>query len=252
MLFLNARYWPIIGALSDVIFSLNSSDYHYCVRLYEFAGGAWILVLIASEALLCIRVLALWHSHRRVRFFLATLYLAVLIIGVTCMGWTTGLDFHGVCTTAVNDYVSFSTMETDERLLLGSFSAIAVFELVATCMTLIHAFAISGRQSYGRLMASMYEGNLIYALTMFATSVANILIYGLPLSQGYDGILDVLQGVLHGLLASRIALSLRKAGDLTKSDTMPQSTELANRETVRFAARPNGTVTAGTHQGTTP
>ncbi|KAI6125855.1 hypothetical protein EDD16DRAFT_1556430 [Pisolithus croceorrhizus] len=52
---------------------------------------------------------------------------------------------------------------------------------------------------------------MLYALSLFATSIVNIIFVALPLSGDWHGVFINFQGVLHGVLGSRILFDLQGA-----------------------------------------
>jgi len=72
--------------------------------------------------------------------------------------------------------------------------------------------------------------------TLFAVSVVNTVFFDLHLAQGWTGLLDVFQGVLHGVMASRIVLSLRYTDNCEGAEWLPESLALSSLGTMQFAS----------------
>ncbi|KAG1775768.1 hypothetical protein EV702DRAFT_415293 [Suillus placidus] len=103
---------------------------------------------------------------------------------------------------------------------MGVFISTALFEFTVAAITIYHSMLLRSDDIYTlcTLASTLSNGSLLYALSLFAISVANIVSFSLPVSGGYNGIIDVFQGVLHGVIASRILFDLRDA-DRIKEDS---------------------------------
>ncbi|EIW81605.1 hypothetical protein CONPUDRAFT_144307 [Coniophora puteana RWD-64-598 SS2] len=181
-LFLVVRYLPLVCCLTAIIYALMSLDYFQCVQIYKGSGALLIIIMIATEGLLCLRTVALWYNKRAVKFLLVVLYL---------------------------NAKSQSAAVQEEHILAGSFSAVAFFEFVVVCLTLIHGLATSGFKPSNRLLTSLREGNLLF------------------------------QAVLHGVMASRIILSLQNADSVTGGERLQESVLLRSFAPMQFAPSPD-------------
>ncbi|KAI6111927.1 hypothetical protein EV401DRAFT_2075008 [Pisolithus croceorrhizus] len=138
------------------------------------------------------------------------------------------LKFQNIC--GVTDSSSAIANRLD-KVTVGIFASAALFELVVIVYTILYALrsqASTGRYTAGRLAAAVTHGNMLYALSLFATSIVNIIFVALPvggsyvslneyrlmaqqLSGDWHGVFINFQGVLHGVLGSRILFDLQGA-----------------------------------------
>ncbi|EIW81607.1 hypothetical protein CONPUDRAFT_165706 [Coniophora puteana RWD-64-598 SS2] len=207
-----------------------------CLRLYKLLGTSLLILMITTEGLLCLRTLALWHQHRAVKVAFVSIYIMACTAATVCITLALTFNLDSVCSTSAKNASSSSAEEQIEKVLMGAFSAIAVFEFAVVCSTLLHGFMNSRARPSSRLSVSLRQGNLLYAVTLFVMSVANAVFFDLPLSDGWTGLLDVFQGVLHGVMASRIILSLRNADSLEETERIPESFGMSGIRTMQFAS----------------
>ncbi|KAG2034537.1 hypothetical protein BDR03DRAFT_1001510 [Suillus americanus] len=237
VMFIVARYVPIAWIVSEIYVTLGSYSVETCLTAYRIAGTSLILVTLATEGLLLTRTLALWHNNRKIKRFLLASYLVMFhqfccpegviqwslkitaISIFTCAAMTTPLlESACVLTSSQSDLDAATRLE---RLVMGGFVSVASFELAVATITVYHSMQLCSDDMYTlyKLTSTVLKGNLIYALSLFAITVVNIVSFSLPVqvSGGYGGIIDVFQGVLHGVIASRILFDLRDA-DQSKND----------------------------------
>ncbi|OAX40923.1 hypothetical protein K503DRAFT_565165 [Rhizopogon vinicolor AM-OR11-026] len=221
VLFIIARYSPIAWIINDIYVTLAPQlTMGTCLATYRAAGITIFLMLVATEGLLLIRTLALWHDNRKIKRILLTVYLLVVVSLVTC-GILLEIPLKSVC---VNTSTPSSVKDATrvERLIMGQFVSSALFELTAITATLYHSIRLrsTGVRTVSKLVSTLWKGSFLYALSLLVISVANIATLSLPISDGQNGMLDVFQGVLHGVLASRILFDLRaQAADRNEEHT---------------------------------
>ncbi|OAX40924.1 hypothetical protein K503DRAFT_565430 [Rhizopogon vinicolor AM-OR11-026] len=230
VMFIIARYSPIVWIISDIYATLAPKSLDTCLSSNRAAGVSLILILLATEGLLLIRTLALWHDSWKIRRFLLAVYLFVIVSMVTCNILAISL-LESIC-VPISTPSSVEEAMRVEHLIMGQFVYSALFELTAIAVTLYHSLRhpISMR-AVSKLASTLRRGSLLYALSLLAISVANIVTPSLPLLDGQNGMLDVFQGVLHGVLASRILFELRaqatdRGGELNVEDTYVRSSGL--------------------------
>ncbi|KAJ8587493.1 hypothetical protein M405DRAFT_821552 [Rhizopogon salebrosus TDB-379] len=213
VMFLVARYSPIVWIGSDIYSSV-----------------------VCFSGLLLIRTLVLWHDNPKIKRFLLVTYLLVFVSLVTCSVF--GESFLKSVCVPITTASSVEEAMTLERLIMGQFISSAMFEFTAIIATLYHSIRLgsAGIRTVSRLVSILWKGSLLYALSLLVISVANIITLSSPLSGGKNGILDVLQGVLHGVLASRILFNLRVAADWNEEHSM-QFTSSTPLSRLRFASR---------------
>jgi hypothetical protein len=168
--------------------------------------------MLATEGLLLMRTLALWHNNENVKRFLLASYLLVAISMLTCDVLAVSPNLESVCApTSTESSVDEATRV--EQLIMGMFVSAALFELTVVIVTAYHSITsrATGLRTVNGLVTNLWRGSLLYALSLFAISIANIVSFSLPVSGGQSGIIDVFQGALHGVMASRILFDLRDA-----------------------------------------
>ncbi|KAG0696929.1 hypothetical protein DFH29DRAFT_948983 [Suillus ampliporus] len=234
VMFIITRYAPILWIISEIYVTVAPPSVETCLTTYRTAGAAMALIMVATEGLLLMRTLALWHTHKKIKRFLLTSYLLLAISMLTCDVLAVSPNLKSVCATQS----SVEEATRVERLIMGMFVSAALFELTVVIFTIYHSTMShsTGIRSVSRLVSNLSKGSLLYALSLFAISVANIVSFSLPVSSGQNGIIDVFQGVLHGVMASRILFDLREA-DRNEEDGF-QLTSYIPPSNIQFASQP--------------
>jgi hypothetical protein len=211
VMFIVARYLPIAWIVSEIYVTLGPQSLQMCLTTYRTAGVSLTLIVLASEGLLLMRTLALWHYNKKIKRLILAIYLVIAISIVTCLAIATTL-LKNACVPA-SSQSDLDAATKLERVIMGEFASTAVFEFAVVIITVYHAMQsrFDGIQTRHRLVSTLWKGSLLYALSLFVISLANIVTFALPVSSGYSGIIDVFQGVLHGIIASRILFDLRDA-----------------------------------------
>ncbi|KAG1883924.1 hypothetical protein F4604DRAFT_228674 [Suillus subluteus] len=249
-MFIITRYVPIAWITSEIYVTLGPQSVETCLTTYRTAGGALVLIMAATEGLLLMRTLALWHHNEKIKRFLLASYLLVAISMLTC---AVSPNLESVCApTSTQSSVEEATRV--EHLIMGMFVSAALFELSERLATLpsfdstdeIHAAVViattyhsltlrsAGIGTINKLVSKLWRGSLLYALSLFAISIANIVSFSLPVSSGQSGIIDVFQGVLHGVMASRILFDLRDA-DRSEEDNFQLTSHVPSSD-LQFAS----------------
>ncbi|KAI9462100.1 hypothetical protein HD554DRAFT_2128293 [Boletus coccyginus] len=213
VLYIPTRFFPLIGSLCAVYNALVlTRPLATCIALYRIAEITLFLGMFAAEGLLLIRTMALWSHKRIVCQALMVTYGIVGTVMLVCSIISTTLKFEAICTETTSSVTTaFATRLS--QVTVGMFSSAAFFELVVLALTLLHGYMLrrSGLRTMGNVAASVTQGNIAYTLSIFLTSIANITFFLLPLQDGWNGLLTTFQGVLHGVVASRILFNLRDA-----------------------------------------
>lgn len=212
VMFIITRYAPIAWFVSDIYVTLGPQSVETCLATYRTAGCALVLIMLATEGLLLMRTIALWHNNKRIKRFLLASYLLVATSMLTCDILAVSPNLESVCApTSTQSSVEEATRV--EQLIMGMFVSAALFELTVVIVTTHHSVTSRavGMRTVNGLVLNLWKGSLLYALSLFAISIANIVSFSLPVSAGQSGIIDVFQGVLHGVMASRILFDLRDA-----------------------------------------
>jgi len=213
------RYLPVAAVICAALDSIGPHlETESCLRVYKGLGAILLVLLILSEALLLLRTLALWYDNKWVKAFLIMLYVMVSIIVVVFVALSLSLNLDSVCSTSAATSGSQQAAESVDKSVAkfsgAFFSAVASFELVVLLLTIYHGLSArtAGANTKGRLVNALRQGNLIYASALFTTSIANNVFFLLPISEGFAGLLDIFQVVLHCVMSSRILFDLRDAG----------------------------------------
>ncbi|KAG2340523.1 hypothetical protein BDR05DRAFT_991504 [Suillus weaverae] len=223
VMFIITRYAPIAWIVSEIYVKMVCQSLlgHNQWKWYEFSENhtqsSLFLIMLAAEGLLLMRILALWHNNRKIKLFLWAIY-SLTVISMAICDALVGRLLKSVCvpTSTLNDLEVATKVE---RLIMGKFASTALFELTVITLTIYHSILLrsSGIRSLSKLVSTLLKGSLLYALSLLAISAVNIVSFALPVSwQGQGGIVDVFQGVLHGVLASRILFDLRDLGNTVR------------------------------------
>ncbi|KAG2118318.1 hypothetical protein DEU56DRAFT_838695 [Suillus clintonianus] len=218
VIFIVTRYTPVVWIISEVYVTLGSQAMGTCMATYRTSGASLLLIMSAAEGLLLMRTLALWHNNRKIKLLLLASYSLVFISMATC-DIIAGPLFKSVCApTSTQSALEDATRL--ERLIMGKFVSAALFEFIAITITIYHPIQLrsNGICNISKLASTLSKGSVLYALLLLAISVANIVSFSLPVSQGQCGIIDVFQGVLHGVIASRILFDLRNTTCTSQSE----------------------------------
>ncbi|KAI6159824.1 hypothetical protein EDD17DRAFT_875718 [Pisolithus thermaeus] len=127
VLYIPTRYFPIIGTAMAVYTALAESDTkETCVALYWTAAILLYFGMVASEGLLLMRTLALWHLQWTTRKLLMGTYVLVATVMFICIIVPSSLKFQSIC--GVTDSSSVIANRLDE-VTVGIFASAALFEL---------------------------------------------------------------------------------------------------------------------------
>ncbi|KAG1785224.1 uncharacterized protein HD556DRAFT_1423877 [Suillus plorans] len=212
VMFVITRYVPIVWIISEIYVTVGPQSVEACMTTYRTAGGSLVLIMLSTEGLLLMRTLALWHNNEKIKRFLLASYLVVATSMLTCDILAVSPKLESVCApTASKSSVEEATRV--EHLIMGMFVSAALFELTVVFATMYHSLTSRsvGIRTVNGLVSNLWKGSLLYALSLLTISIANAVSFSLPVSSGQNGIIDVFQGVLHGVMASRILFDLRNA-----------------------------------------
>lgn len=130
---------------------------------------------------------------------------------LVCVLIPSSLKFESICGVTG---ASSALANRLDKVTVGIFASAALFELVIIVYTLLFALrsqSTTGRYTASRLAAAVTHGNMLYALSLFATSIVNIIFVALPLAGDWHGVFINFQSILHGVLGSRILFDLQGA-----------------------------------------
>ncbi|KAH7910497.1 hypothetical protein BJ138DRAFT_101451 [Hygrophoropsis aurantiaca] len=211
-LFIITRYLPIVSLVCLVNETLLANlTLQTCWPLYEVGGWTSVIVMIATETLLLMRTLTIWHDNTKFKRILISIYAVVLVVIIGCHTTVYATGMGSIC-----NYRSDGNMsDASYQVMSGPYWAVAVFEFTVICMTMyrgsLDRARLGDEYSGSRLMDALRNGNLTYACSLFVMSISNITFYLYPPSEGWSGMVYVFQCVLHGSLGSRITFELRRA-----------------------------------------
>ncbi|KAG2114365.1 uncharacterized protein F5147DRAFT_679251 [Suillus discolor] len=212
VMFIITRYAPIVWIISEIYVTVGPQSVEACLTTYRTAGGSLVLIMLSTEGLLLMRTLALWHNNKKIKRFLLASYFLVATSMLTCDILAVSPKLVSVCApTSSKSSVEEATRV--EHLIMGMFVSAALFELTVVLVTMYHSLTSRsvGIRTVNGLVSNLWKGSLLYALSLLTISIANAVSFSLPVSSGQNGIIDVFQGVLHGVMASRILFDLRTA-----------------------------------------
>lgn len=208
-LFVVTRYFPLIGFICAIYDALTPQlPLGKCYAIYKLTGSVLLVGMIATEGLLLLRTLALWHSNKLAKLFLGIVYGLAVIGMIVCLTITVTFNLNSICSPSTTASSLRAAVQI-EQITTGMFASAACFELTVMGMTLLHWFRVKAGNG-NRIVSALTHGNFLYSSSLFVTSIGNIIFFVLPIQDGWSGLLDVFQGVLHGVLASRILFSLRE------------------------------------------
>ncbi|KAG1810950.1 uncharacterized protein BJ212DRAFT_1377076, partial [Suillus subaureus] len=180
-MFIITRYAPIAWFTSEIYVTLGPESVETCLTTYRTAGGALVLIMVATEGLLLMRTLALWHHNEKIKRFLLASYLLVATSMLICDVLAVSPNLESVCApTSTQGSVEEATRV--ERLIMGMFVSAALFELTVVIVTTYHSLTSrsAGMRTINNLVSKLWKGSLLYALSLFVISVANIISFSLP------------------------------------------------------------------------
>ncbi|KAG6334240.1 hypothetical protein ID866_4846 [Astraeus odoratus] len=239
LLYIPTRYFPLLGSLCSAYNALvTTRPEATCVALYRTAQIVLYFGMLGSEGLLLIRTLALWNTQQIARKLLIGIYILVAIVMFVCATISSTLKFESICSETTAS-VATALATRLSRVTVGLFSSAAFFELVIITYTIIYGMKLresTGQYPPSRLITALSHGNMLYALSLFVTSIVNITFFVLPLKDGWNGLFVTFEGILHGVMASRILFELQDA--LSDRSTVL----LSSNSRVRFASVPVSTL----------
>ncbi|KAH7910492.1 hypothetical protein BJ138DRAFT_1152779 [Hygrophoropsis aurantiaca] len=211
-LFIITRCLPIVSSVCLVNETLLTNlTFQTCWPLYEVGGWTSVIVVIATETLLLMRTLTMWHDTTKFKRILISIYALALVVIIGCYTIVYVIGMGSICNYRSNGYVA----DVGYQVISGPYWAVAVFESSVICMAMYRGSLdradLGDEYSGTRLMNALRHGNLIYACSLFVMSISNITFYMYPPSEGWSGMVYVFQCVLHGSLGSRITFELRRA-----------------------------------------
>ncbi|KAG1771891.1 hypothetical protein EV702DRAFT_1201772 [Suillus placidus] len=235
VMFIITRYAPTAWIVSEIYVTLGPQSVETCLTAYRTAGSALVVIMVATEGLLLMRTLALWHDNKKIRRFLLASYLLVATSMLTCHVLAVSPNLESVC-APTSTQSSLEEATRVEHLIMGMFVSAALFELAVVFVTTYHSLTTRSTsiRTVNKLVSTLSKGSLLYALSLFVISIANIVSFSLPVSGGQSGIIDVFQGVLHGVMASRILFDLRNANRGEKDNS--QLTSYVPPSNLKFAS----------------
>ncbi|KAG1727498.1 hypothetical protein EDB19DRAFT_194437 [Suillus lakei] len=217
VVFILCRYLPfIIGALRiyDVVGQRYIDD-NTCLVLLRSSIWFSFLQMACVEFIFILRAYALWGCSKRVLFYLLAAYLAVCVTDITSLQIYTGAFPVGRSNPSF--YSWFAHCHTDAcygqanpgaSWLLVSFVALISLEIGLFGMSMYRVLS-QYRAASGQLLKSLIRNNIVYFGASVALNILNIVaILLIPIVTWPTGIMEIVQILFQGLLATRMQLDL--------------------------------------------
>lgn len=216
VLYLGARYILPIPASMAIIYSTASSASPSLCRIWFAIGSATTIIGIAlAEGLLYLRVFALAGRGRVVGSLLAFLFFGLHGgIFVSLVRFLNSLEY---APSPIPTVVPCYTTKAKSKLLSTVYIMVLCSEIVIMFMTLWICFT-RYKASKSPLVALFYRDGLGYFWILSLISAGNIIChFAAPITYIY--LFAIPQGMLHGILSTRLILHLREAGPAGDSET---------------------------------
>ncbi|KAF8882719.1 hypothetical protein BD779DRAFT_1542311 [Infundibulicybe gibba] len=192
------RYVPLLVQISILFVGTELTpffnfSFHDCYIWQVYQGVAAILIVIAMDFILILRVFALYQSSPLIRRLLLMLY----VINIMCMATGLGLGIPGI------EYNDICLVTYAPTIFLIDAGAPIVFQFILFILT-AYKFIAAARAGWGRvplLFLLMRDGTWAFFL-LFAVLMGEVVVYGLPSLKGYTG-------MLYGWLLTTFSFSVR-------------------------------------------
>jgi len=186
-----------------------------CHRVYEIMTWSMTFGVIVANLVLDIRTSAMWGQSTLVVIYLSIIELTAIVVAVF------ELDQSLKTTTFVPspspDIVPCIAILGDNRVFVVCCIIMGI-DLNRLLLTLYRGLSQWRRNSVP-LIHTLYRDGVVYLVVLVSVSMANAIVIFKFFNSPYYYILVQPQRFLHGILASRISLNLRKAMDVTEVQT---------------------------------
>ncbi|KAJ7616067.1 hypothetical protein FB45DRAFT_801682 [Roridomyces roridus] len=208
------RYYTFaVLVLTDTWF-FASWKQESCARYVKALPGAAVLIDLAIEAVLALRIYALYGCDRRMAAFLLVLMaaflgvmIAVPILAFDCKYFYTRLpSWPGPCLITGKPSIA------GPKFIIAFYAAPMTFDMVVTGMTLYRAIDQHRRGGTSSLMHRMVRDGLFYFFAITSLNLLNVIFFvqGNELIQPINAPMSI---QISTVLCCRLILNLRAAND---------------------------------------
>ncbi|KAH7907157.1 hypothetical protein BJ138DRAFT_1129371 [Hygrophoropsis aurantiaca] len=202
------RYMTFIGAGLTVYAALVPRPSAQCNPYGKASNATHIISIVSAEGLLILRTYAFSHQSKPVLIFLIVFGTGCLVASVTTSMF---ISLSSLPTASVGEPPQACPFYASRASAL-QYAWLAIFELGLLSLTIFQRLQ-HYRDSTTALINALYRDGVYYMVTIFATSLMNMLIT-LFTPDAYNEVLDTLELVLHSILASRILFNLREVDEV--------------------------------------
>ncbi|KAG9219422.1 hypothetical protein CCMSSC00406_0005316 [Pleurotus cornucopiae] len=219
-LYLLARY-PL---LFNLIVQLHRNAGHdvsdpECHTLFALTGYMYLFGVLAAEAILVLRVWALWQQSKRIAVTLAAMTVAGLAIGLTAVFKLEGGQFFVPRGTIVSlSYPGCIGVADSNNSTLASYVVLMVYELGIFLLMVINGIKGHLRVPTSSMMYVFYKDGFLYFASLLGISIINLVII-LTQPPEFTNLLISTQAALHSMLSTRILLNLRHRSESMRGST---------------------------------
>ncbi|KAG1731076.1 uncharacterized protein EDB91DRAFT_734247 [Suillus paluster] len=238
-IFIMCRYLPIIIGAMRIPINVVGVSIDDEMRLTSMCSSIWLSLvqMTCVEFIFLLRTYALWGCSKRVLCFLLAVYL------VACVTDVTSLQRY---TEYLIAEVSYGLTNPDMSWLLACFVGLITVEMGLFGMTMYRVLS-QYRATSGKLLNMLVRHNIVYFAASVALNALNIVGMLLaPIESKWPiDVMEIVQILFQGLLATRMQL------DLWKIDCRTVESTMVTISMEEFAVmRPDSTINQNPHVAT--
>ncbi|KDR75682.1 hypothetical protein GALMADRAFT_248296 [Galerina marginata CBS 339.88] len=206
ILFLLQRYLPFLDTcFLELYRQLAFLTVKQCQRVPFYYGFLYITGFVLSEALLGIRVWALWNREKRLSILLPIVFVAIWVpIYYAMYKYVDSLKY---AQEPFSGFRGCFIIEAKEYLI-WAWVGLLLWNFVTLSLTLIHGIRSYRSGITSRLASVIYRDGAYYYLYLFIFSILNIF-FTATLQPAKRVVLLSLERCLHSVFASRVLLHMR-------------------------------------------
>ncbi|KAL0949005.1 hypothetical protein HGRIS_009104 [Hohenbuehelia grisea] len=229
VLFLLTRYMPMVEAILTYFNQLGTSvSVSTCELLFNITGWMFIFNTCIAEAILMLRVWALWNRSKRVAAFFTILSMTCIVLAAVLF-----IKFHG--SQRFLDQPRVVALPgcypiSADKIIVVAYILLMVFESVILGLMLTKGVR-HYRTSSSSFIRAMLQDGVVYFVTLMSVSFINAIVF-IAAAPEMANILTPMQRSLHSMLSARILMRMRKEATRTSDSTMSTSLPL---NTLSFA-----------------
>ncbi|KAL0949032.1 hypothetical protein HGRIS_009127 [Hohenbuehelia grisea] len=241
-LFFLTRYVPMVGVLVDASKELlpYNVTMDSCGQLYKASTWLVTISICFAEAIMAIRVWALWGRPLKLAILLGTAFTSFLIAGgVVGSKFATSHSFYA--DPGIAGLPGCLAVRGD-TIVSVAFICVMVFETLTFGLTIAKGLRHPGSHHVSSLAQTMLTDGAVYFATLLIVTLVNVVLFLATPADSAD-IHSIHQMALHSILSARVLIHLRKqsAHSLGESSVSEFTT---NHEGIVFA---HGATTRGTY-----